>query len=221
MSAVLLNHTIGICWFSARWVGRLPLMVGWSPAREPWKRVLQVGKNLLKASFICVSVNNWWPLVVGGFEALKWPPLADEDPKWTAEMFSHLGLDIYRLMRANPSTTWPNWQLVIMKGEPSKGCSCPQRTMAVWELPSGPLHAFPKTHLSSKVAFRSSQCLCGHSRAGGICLSSWCSLEEFPHGELSHHGSFFIQIRAVEIMLIKLECNYRPERFFAVWIELL
>lgn len=178
-------------------------------------------KNLLKASFICVSVTNWWPLVGGGFEALKWPSPADEDPKQTAEMFSHLGLGIYRLMRANPSTTWPNWQWVIMKGEPSKGYSCPRRTMAVWEISSGPLHALPKTHLSWKVAFRSSQRLCGHSPAGGICLSSWCSLEEFPHRELSHHGSFSIQICAVKIMLIKLECNYRPERFFAVWIELL
>lgn len=109
--------------------------------------------------------------------------------------------------------------LVIMEGEPSalhvlRGPwqfgrfirspsweACPSQLCHPSKEASGHLHTFVAIH--------------------GICLSMWCSLEEFPHRKPIYNGNFFIKICTVEIMLMKLECNYRLERFFAVWIELL
>lgn len=136
-------------------------------------------------------------------------------------MLSHFRLDIYGLMRSNPSTTWHNRPIiqpsVIMEGEfPAAhaldgqcGCGSFHQVTSVGGMPI-PTFSF------IKVDFRSPACICGNSWVGGICLSLQCSLEEFRHGKPTHNGSFFIKICAVEIMLIKLECNYRLERFFAV-----
>lgn len=96
-------------------------------------------------------------------------------------------------------------------------CSCPLDSGGVGASPTSfPQETCPSQHShSSKVDFQSSAYICGNSRVGSICLSLWCFLEEFRHGKPTHDGSFFIKICAVEIMLIKLECNYGLERFFA------